>query len=138
MSDINAFLAMDIPTVGGSFELRTIAPGDFIFLEGQPGDAAYIILKGQVQVVTQRADGEFVTLNTMGAGEMFGEVAMLTEEATRTATTMSNDGCELLVIDRLAFEAHLLKVDTMTQYIMSQFCRRLISLSARLRDLAPP
>gem|GEM_PF-3122907 len=133
-NDINAFLAMDIPTVGGKFAARSVAPGDIIFLEGQPGDCAYIILKGEVQVATQTAGGEFVTLSTMTAGEMFGEIALLTEEAVRTATTISNEGCELLVVDRLSFEAHLLNVDLMTRYILSQFCRRVVRLTDRVRN----
>lgn len=136
-NDINSFLAMDIPNIGGAFETRTIAPGDFIFLEGQPGDAAYIILRGEVQVVSQRADGEFVPINNMMAGDMFGEIALLTEESTRSATTMSNEGCELLLIDKLAFETHLLKVDILTQYIMSQFCKRIVRLTHMVRDQPP-
>lgn len=133
-SDLSGFLAMDIPSVGGGFATRTIAPGDFIFLEGQPGDSAYIIMKGEVQVASQRADGEFVALTTMTAGDMFGEIALLTKECVRTATTMSDKGCELLVIERVAFEDHLLKVDLLTRYIMSQFCRRIVSLTERVRD----
>jgi CRP-like cAMP-binding protein len=138
MNDINAFLAMDIPSIGGEFATRTIAPGDVIFLEGQPGDCAYIILKGEVQVATQTDKGEFLTLTTMTAGEMFGEIALLTDEAVRTATTISNEGCELLVVDRLAFEAHLLKVDLMARYILSQFCRRVVRLTDQVRHADSP
>ena len=70
----------------------------------------------------------------MTAGDMFGEIALLTKECVRTATTMSDKGCELLVIERVAFEDHLLKVDLLTRYIMSQFCRRIVSLTERVRD----
>jgi CRP-like cAMP-binding protein len=135
-NELGAFLAMDIPSVGGGFATRSVAPGDFVFLEGQPGDCAYIIMKGEVQVASQRADGEFVALTTMKPGDMFGEIALLTEESVRTATTMSDKGCELLVIERVAFEAHLLNVDLLTRYIMTQFCRRIVALTGRYRDNA--
>ncbi len=96
-----------------------------------------MILKRDVQVAAQRADGEFISLTTMTAGDMFGEIALLTNESARTATTISNKGCELLVIERIAFETHLNNVDTLTRYIMSQFCRRIVSLTARFRDSEP-
>ena len=134
MDDIDNFLAMDLPSFGGDFVLRKIAPGDFIFLEGQPGNAAYVIMRGEVQVTTEKANGELVIISRMKAGEMFGEIALLTPECVRTATTISEKGCELLVIEPAAFEAHMLKVDLMTQYIMSQFCKRIIALTDRLRD----
>lgn len=136
-NDINSFLAMDIPTLGGEFNVRKIEPGDFVFLEGQPGDAAYVILKGEVQVAAQNEKGDLVFINNMTAGEMFGEIALLSENCSRTATTISEKGCELLVIDRLAFETHLLRVDLMTRYIMSQLCRRIVSLTKRAADSAP-
>jgi CRP-like cAMP-binding protein len=131
--DMDSFLSMEIPNIGGEFTTRTVSPGEFIFLEGQPGDAAYIVLKGEVQVVTQNPDGDYITLSTMTPGEMFGEIALLTAACVRTATTMSNSGCELVVVDRLAFETHLLHVDSMTRYIMSQFCKRVVALSERVR-----
>ncbi len=134
MNDINNFLAMDLPSLGGEFTLRKVAPGDFIFLEGQPGNAAYVIMRGEVQVTTEKANGEIVAINTMKAGEMFGEIALLTRECVRTATTTSVKGCDLLVIEPSAFEAHMLKVDLMTQYIMGQFCKRIVALTDRLRD----
>lgn len=130
--DINAFLAMDFP--GNGFTTRTIAAGDFIFLEGQPGDSAYVILKGEVQVSTLNAEGKLIPIYNMTAGELFGEIALLTSENLRTATTASAHGCELLVIDRLAFDAHLLTVDLLTQYMLDQFCHRLASVSHLVRD----
>ncbi len=133
--DINAFLAMDFP--GNGFKTKTVAPGEIIFLEGQPGDCAYVILKGEVQVSTVSPDGVPITIYNMKAGELFGEIALLTSENLRTATTASATGCELLVIERLAFDAHLLRVDLLTQYMLDQFCNRLASVSHLVRDNNP-
>lgn len=45
-------------------------PGDFICVKGQVGTEMYIIMHGEVEVVTE----EGITLATLGKGKVFGEI----------------------------------------------------------------
>src|SRR5438477_7660740 len=44
---------------------------------GDPGDAMYLIDVGRVRISITDADGATVTLAELGAGDFFGEMAML-------------------------------------------------------------
>jgi CRP/FNR family cyclic AMP-dependent transcriptional regulator len=48
-----------------------------IFRKGDPGDAMYLIDLGRVGISIADADGHVVTLAELGAGDFFGEMAML-------------------------------------------------------------
>ena len=48
-----------------------------IFRKGDPGDAMYLIDLGKVGISIADADGHVVTLAELGAGDFFGEMAML-------------------------------------------------------------
>ncbi len=127
---------VDIPPVE-AFNQRRVEAGEVIFLEGQPANEAYVILRGEVQVTVNGANGQEVPINRMKAGEMFGEVALLTPNSVRTATTSSVDGCELLVIDKSIFDKHLDTADGLLRFIIDHLCRRIIALTERAREYVP-
>jgi NADH dehydrogenase len=59
-------------------------PGEAVFHQGDLGDRIYIIVSGQAEVVRE-VNGMETVLATLGAGEYFGEMALLTH-STRNAT----------------------------------------------------
>jgi NADH dehydrogenase len=59
-------------------------PGQVVFREGDLGDRVFIILSGEAEVVRRRLGSETV-LARLGAGEYFGEMALL-DETVRNAT----------------------------------------------------
>lgn len=73
--------------------------GDVIITEGEPGDRYYLIVDGSV-VVTIRGD----VVGTMGAGESFGEIALL-RDVPRTATVTCITPVELFAVSRDDFLA---------------------------------
>ena len=50
--------------------------GKTIFSEGDPGEHAYRIISGCVDIIIQE-EGQQVVLATLGEGEVFGEMAMI-------------------------------------------------------------
>lgn len=64
-------------------------PGEIIFCEYEPGDCAYIVKEGRVQI-SQVHDGKERLLAVLGAGEIFGEMAVLAR-APRSATATALD-----------------------------------------------
>jgi potassium-dependent mechanosensitive channel len=63
-------------------------PGDTIVQQGDAGDSLFIIVEGVVSVLVQTDDGRTKEVARLGAGNFFGEMALLTGEE-RTATVKS-------------------------------------------------
>lgn len=110
---------------GGEFPRAKFAAGDHIVREGEPADAAYIIVSGRCEVYGQR-DGERVPLLHLGPGEVFGETAILAS-SPRTASVVALEPMEVLVITREVFEQ---EVDHMKPW-MGAFTR---TLARRFRE----
>jgi CRP-like cAMP-binding protein len=72
----------------------TAGPGDVVIRQGDPGDRFYLIESGAVEVLV---DGEFV--GELGAGESFGEIALL-RDVPRTATVQAKEDLRLLALER--------------------------------------
>jgi serine/threonine-protein kinase len=90
---------------GGWFPVRRFAAGEVIMREGDPGDDAYILAEGQCDVVKDLA-GTAHRLRTLGPGEMFGEMALLTH-GIRTATVTAATDVVAWVVTRQVFEREL-------------------------------
>jgi CRP-like cAMP-binding protein len=67
---------------------RTLNANQVILQENDWSSSVYFILKGWVKVCTINAEGKEVTLNILGKGEMFGEMAAL-DEAPRCADVIT-------------------------------------------------
>ncbi len=77
--------------------LVQLAPNEVLFHEGDPGDALYVIVEGEVAV---QAEGPpRVEMARLGPGSFIGEVALMTDQP-RSATIAAVGDAELLRIDR--------------------------------------
>ena len=66
---------MDSPASDNRF-LRRLAAGEWIFREGDPGDRAFVIESGLVEITHERG-GVLETLAHLGPGELLGEMALI-------------------------------------------------------------
>lgn len=104
-----------------------------IFQEGEIGDKMYIIQTGEV-AITKVIDGHTHTLATLGKGEFFGEMAIVSStKRTATATTVGN--VEILVFDRQGFEAMIEKNVKIAMSVIDKLCRRLDNSNNQIRLL---
>jgi hypothetical protein len=85
--------------LASELQSATYEPGDVIIREGEPGDRFYIIAEGQARAFK---DGE--QLREMGAGESFGEIALL-RRIPRTATVTALSRLEARTLAREEFLA---------------------------------
>lgn len=78
----------------------------YIFQQNDPGDCAYIIEKGRVQIIYLK-EGEEVPLSIIGESEIFGEMALL-DNLNRSASAKALDDCVLSVVtkDQLIDRVH--------------------------------
>lgn len=79
-----------------------LAEGKVLIKEGDPGRQFFVLLDGEADV---RRNGRKV--NTMKAGDFFGEISLVTERPT-TATVTLTEPSTALVISRPAFRRMLL------------------------------
>ena len=77
--------------------------GKIIIHQGDQGDSFYQVIAGSIRVFQVSEDGVEVTLNTLGPGEGFGEMALLTGEP-RSASVDIQKPSSLLVISKQAFD----------------------------------
>ncbi len=87
---------------GGDFPREAFCEGEHIVRQGDVGDSAYVIISGSCEVY-KRVDGRKVMLKTMGAGEAFGETAILAA-TTRTASVQCKEDTVVMVINRHTLE----------------------------------
>ncbi|MBN1922605.1 MAG: cyclic nucleotide-binding domain-containing protein [Anaerolineae bacterium] len=101
------------------------AASDVLFREGDPGNAMYIILAGQVVVIKGSFDAPTV-LGYRGPGEIIGEMALL-ENAPRSASVIAMENLRLLRVNHEDFQVLLNNRPGIGRKIMAV-------LSARLRN----
>ncbi len=66
-------------------EWLTLKSGEDLFRQGDPADAAYIVVNGRLRAVVETPEGGEQVLAEMGPGEMVGEMALFTR-SSRSAT----------------------------------------------------
>ncbi len=77
--------------------------GTVLFRDGDPGKEMFVVQSGKVNITKTVRDTEKI-LATLGAGEFFGEMAILNNKPRSAGAVMAEDG-KLLVIDPRTFEA---------------------------------
>ena len=75
--------------------------GDELFHQGDYGDAAYIILEGEAEVLVDTPTGA-VKVATLGKNDIIGEIAVLCE-VPRTATVAAHGNLETLRVSKDGF-----------------------------------
>jgi putative peptide zinc metalloprotease protein len=89
--------------VAGRVERLEVGPGTAVVRQGDTADAFYLIRQGTLEVVEVDADGTERVAQTLGAGESFGEIGLVTG-ARRNATVRARTGAELFAIDKGTFD----------------------------------
>jgi NADH:ubiquinone reductase (H+-translocating) len=83
-------------------------PGDIIFHQGDLGDSVYVIQEGECEACREQK-GEQKLLATLGRGEYFGEMALLSNR-TRNATIRARTAMNILIIPKADFNKLRLSV----------------------------
>jgi len=89
----------DRASLAEAIDVRELAAGDTLFKAGEPGEALYVVRSGEIELFIKDTAGQRIALALVGAGEMFGELALL-DRGPRTATAIAMSDTELLELDR--------------------------------------
>jgi CRP/FNR family transcriptional regulator, cyclic AMP receptor protein len=113
--------------------MRQLAAGETLFVKGDAGDGLYGIRRGRIRIETTTSSGDSLTLNMLGAGDLFGEIALF-DGQSRTADAVAAEPSELFVLRRADFLTLLGKDPQIAIRVIEFLCQRLRWVSDRLEE----
>lgn len=90
-----------------AFQLQTVPAGQPLLVQGQPGEALYLLLRGQCRVVHRHPDGHQSDYPLLREGDVFGELSVLLG-LPATASVFADSPCTLLRLERQIVERLIL------------------------------
>jgi len=105
---------------------------DTIFLEGEPGDEAYYIKEGTVNIYRISANKR-ILLDCLHPGEIFGEMSILSGEV-RNANAVANDDVTLVVIEKDILTSTMNETLPMIQSLAASLIMRLRKSNQKINE----
>ncbi len=112
---------------------RNCSAGEVIFKEKDQAAGFFVITAGKVEVVRGADTDKPETLNTLGPGEFFGEMALFEGQA-RSATVRALEDTDLLAMTRWDFSAELSSNAEIAVAVLETVVRRLREMEERLTE----
>lgn len=112
---------------------QSLAPGEVIFEEGDPGDQLYIVQSGEVELVRVTSERQR-TVARVGPGDFFGELGLVLGGA-RTARAVAVSTTRLIALDRETLEGMCLDQPEIAIRMIRVLVSRLIEAERRLSVL---
>jgi CRP/FNR family cyclic AMP-dependent transcriptional regulator len=125
--------ADELQRISNLCHTQQLGAGEVLFRKGDPGDALFGVRRGLIRIETGASDGSRLTLNFMGSGDLFGEVAML-DGQSRTADATAGEATELFVLRRPDFLAFLEREPKVAIKIMQLLCQRIRWQNERMEE----
>jgi CRP/FNR family transcriptional regulator, cyclic AMP receptor protein len=112
---------------------RHLKSEETLFLKGDEGDALYAVRRGRIRIATGTETGRRITLNLLGPGDVFGEVALL-DGGPRTADAIAAEPTELFMVHRRDFVELLELQPKVAVRIIEFLCERIRWMSDRMEE----
>lgn len=101
-----------------------------IVRQGDTGLGLYVIVSGRVEVRHETSSQEYRVLNTLGVGDVFGEMALL-DDYPRSATIVAREATECLTLTKWHFLAELKSHPEMALSLLPVLSRRVRAAEQR-------
>ena len=101
-----------------------LAPGDFLFREGDKRDKMYVLLEGEMDVRL----GDYV-VETALSGALIGEMALI-DDRPRAANAVAKTSCRLAAIDKQRFHFLIQQHPHFATHVMKELAARLRNMNA--------
>ena len=121
-----------VDLVNRHFKNVVFDAGSVICREGDAGSSMFVIIRGRVSVLRDMGWGER-QLGTMESPEIFGEMALLSNEA-RSATVVALEQTECLQLDSDSFDILLDQDPAFAQQVAKFMTRRFSELTKKTSD----
>jgi CRP-like cAMP-binding protein len=107
-------------------------PGEILFHQGDPGDAAYVILEGRADILAEASGGQ-IKIAELADNAIVGEIAILCD-VSRTATVKASGPLEALRIRKDVFLNLLADYPDMMFEILRSLAQRLTRTTSELTE----
>jgi CRP/FNR family cyclic AMP-dependent transcriptional regulator len=114
--------------------VRSYARNVVVLSEGDVTDSLYVVLSGRVKAFVSDESGKEVIVNTIGAGDFFGELVL--DGGARSASIMTLEPSRFFVIPQRDVEALLASNPEFAKNLLRKLIGKVRSLTARVMDLA--
>ena len=101
-----------------------LAPGDFLFQEGDKRDVMYVLLEGEMDIRL----GDYV-VETAKPGALIGEMALI-DDSPRAANALAKTSCRLAKIDKRRFHFLVQQTPNFATHVMRALADRLRHMNA--------
>lgn len=115
-------------------KVKKISGDKTVFSKGDPGNSMFAVISGRLKVQNISEDGKSLIMGFLEPGAVFGEIAVL-DNKPRTASILSVEPSELLVIDRAPFMRFLETYPSVAIKLMMAICERLRTTDEFLENL---
>ena len=109
------------------------SPGTVLFEEGDDGSDMYVIKSGRIRL-DKRIHQTDVTIETLGAGAFFGEIALINDQARPVTATVVQEA-SLIQIEADQFEAMVRKNPDIALRMLKTMGQRLTEAQYRLSTM---
>jgi uncharacterized membrane protein len=109
--------------------------GTVLFHAGDPGDAAYVLLEGDVEIFFKNATGDRQVLENLQGSGFFGEISLL-DSGPRLASALCLSKVRLLHIEHSDLEQFLVARPQASLHLLAAMGRRLRESNRLLRGSA--
>lgn len=112
--------------------LRTLQAGEILFHEGDVGDFAYIIERGEIEI-SRTVDQKKIVLICLGPGNLFGELALV-DGRPRSASAIALTETLLTVVSKEQVERRIEEADPILRMLLLVVMRYFRLETLRLRE----
>ena len=103
----------------------SLYPGEILCHEGERGDAFYIVLQGEVEIIKAIDTAEERRIRVLGPGKFLGEIALLDPEGLRTATVRAQTESSVACLTSTELDALMQRRPALVLEIVRVLARRL-------------
>ena len=131
------FLALDTEAAAAlraSLKERSIAKGETLFLEGEPGDTMFLVIEGKLKLGQTSKDGRESLLAVLGPGEMCGELSLF-DPGPRTSTATALTDAIVLSLGQEQLKPWLSGRPELAAALLQALARRLRRTNEAMADL---
>jgi CRP/FNR family transcriptional regulator, cyclic AMP receptor protein len=114
--------------------MRRFTTDQVIFHQGDPGGLLYIITEGKVKISRSMAEGQEAALAILGAGDFFGELALL-DDTPRSATAKAVKPTVTFTLHREEFTAFIGQNPDFAHHVLATLARRIRHLNEQISDI---
>jgi CRP/FNR family cyclic AMP-dependent transcriptional regulator len=104
-----------------------------IFLQGQPADSVFFLLRGKVKLSVTSSEGKEAIVATLGSGDFFGE-GCLAGQPLRMATAIAVEDCTLTRVEKPMITRMLHEEQGVAELFFTHLLSRVIRYEADLVD----